>query len=268
VPTSIDIEIPQQQAEQLDRLLDKMGDGLPRANANAARTAIWMARQRITGVLDDLFLNFQAIESFGSGGFQTDQTLRAMLGDEPTSVSLIQQFATRERSQFGLRVSGRERPLKQLSPRQTDEGVEYYAGGWELREDAFIVESLGGHVFRREGDDRFPIEKQFGPSPAEMLSDDVRSAMGSSFTGTRTSVSNVIDRLVDVDMIRFYTDEFDDQFEFILRRGAVEDGDLGAVSNDVTTGTAAISDRMTAFSGRSGIPSIEEQFAAGILERG
>jgi hypothetical protein len=73
-------------------------------------------------------------------------------------------------------------PLKQFKPKQTAAGVEYTVsryGGKRLLPSGFVVKSLGGHVFKRDGPKikmtkgryagtktlRQRIFKQYGPSP-------------------------------------------------------------------------------------------------------
>ena len=58
--------------------------------------------------------------------------------------------------------------LKRFGARQTKRGVSYRierAGGRKRIDGAFIVDSLGGHVYRRTGPERLPITKLHGPSP-------------------------------------------------------------------------------------------------------
>jgi hypothetical protein len=58
-------------------------------------------------------------------------------------------------------------PLKNFGAKQTKAGVTYqieHTGQRMLAPSAFIVKSLGGHVFQRRGKSRLPIEKKFGPS--------------------------------------------------------------------------------------------------------
>lgn len=59
-------------------------------------------------------------------------------------------------------------PLKKFGARQTKKGVSYRISKTEGRKkiaSAFIVTKLGGHVFKRVGKQRLPIQKLFGPSP-------------------------------------------------------------------------------------------------------
>lgn len=51
-------------------------------------------------------------------------------------------------------------PLKAMKPRQTKSGV---TAGPAKRPGAFISKKLGGHVFKRTGKERLPIEKQTLP---------------------------------------------------------------------------------------------------------
>lgn len=71
------------------------------------------------------------------------------------------------------RITGRGAAisLKEFKARQTRPGVS--AAPWGQRrvfKSTFVVGSLGGHVFKRTGSSRSPIEKLWGPSiPREMV---------------------------------------------------------------------------------------------------
>ena len=64
-------------------------------------------------------------------------------------------------------------PLKDFNPKQTAQGVVAKAWGIkQLYDNAFKVDSLGGHVFVRKGKKRLPIKKLYGPIPARLASSD------------------------------------------------------------------------------------------------
>jgi hypothetical protein len=69
-------------------------------------------------------------------------------------------------------------PLKHFGAYQTRRGVS--AAPWrnrKLYKSAFIVASLGGHVFWREGKPRLPIQRVAGPNvPKEMVKDATAAA--------------------------------------------------------------------------------------------
>lgn len=209
MPVSLDITIDEQQAAQLERYMADAEAGLAHANRRAGLFALHMARQEVVRRLNQAFGNLAEIE-------------RGFGGDQMTSLSIDSGAATRF-AQAGnvsgaLRVSGEPIPLSDFRHRQTSEGVEYFLGGdWRLREGAFIAE---GDVFRREGDERFPIERQFGPSPAAVLGADTAESFLGGDEFSQTTQEEVIDRLVNVDMINFYVEELDRQVEFVLDRGA------------------------------------------------
>ena len=73
-------------------------------------------------------------------------------------------------------------PLKHFRARQTRKGVT--ASPWNNRKtykSAFIVNSLGGHAFWREGKSRLPIKRIAGPNvPKEMVKDEVAAAFQST----------------------------------------------------------------------------------------
>ena len=82
------------------------------------------------------------------------------------------------RQSYEIVASGRPISLAEFDPRQTLRGVS--ARPWGKRRvfpSTFIVRTLGGHVFRREGSARLPIVKLWGPSlPKELLRDAVPKA--------------------------------------------------------------------------------------------
>lgn len=64
-------------------------------------------------------------------------------------------------------------PLKDFQPKQTKQGVLAKAWGVkQLYDNAFKVDSLGGHVFVRKTDKRLPIKKLYGPIPARLAASD------------------------------------------------------------------------------------------------
>lgn len=83
---------------------------------------------------------------------------------------------------FSIIVSWGAIPLKDFNPRQTKKGVTSKAWGTRTVYDrAFIVDSLGRHVFVRKTKKRLPIKKLSGPIPARLAEDD---SIGSSVKST------------------------------------------------------------------------------------
>ena len=61
-------------------------------------------------------------------------------------------------------------PLKDFRPVQTKVGVSHKAWGKkQVAEGAFIVNSIGRHVFKRRTAKRLPIDKLHGPIPFKMF---------------------------------------------------------------------------------------------------
>jgi hypothetical protein len=59
-------------------------------------------------------------------------------------------------------------PLRDFGARQNKKGVSYKVSkskGRKTIRSAFQVQTIGGHVFKRRGKSRKPIDKLFGPSP-------------------------------------------------------------------------------------------------------
>jgi hypothetical protein len=78
-----------------------------------------------------------------------------------------------------VKAKGQPISLKEFKARQTRKGVTAKVmGERKLYRHRFIVQSLGGHVFEREGKKRFPIRKLWGPSvPAVFLMDNINKAL-------------------------------------------------------------------------------------------
>lgn len=71
---------------------------------------------------------------------------------------------------FQVRVRYGAIPLKDFRPVQTKVGVRHKAWGEkQVAKGAFIVNSIGGHVFKRRTSARLPIDKLHGPVPARLF---------------------------------------------------------------------------------------------------
>lgn len=81
----------------------------------------------------------------------------------------ISRKATKQTLAAGVEVKRTERiPLRDFGARQTRKGVSYRISKSEGRKkipEGFIVQKIGGHVFRRKTKQRLPIQKLFGASP-------------------------------------------------------------------------------------------------------
>lgn len=91
--------------------------------------------------------------------------------------------ASSERLVSSLVVTGRPIPLKEYKARQTKRGVTAQVSPGKRKRishrgnSAFIVQKIGAHVFAREGKERLPIKKLFGPSlPSTFVQQEVRAA--------------------------------------------------------------------------------------------
>lgn len=86
--------------------------------------------------------------------------------------------------------SGRPISLKEFRARQGRKGVSATVWGRrQLYPGSFIVESLGGHVFHRLTDKRFPIEKMWGAGIAQVMAQDHVSAVIVNHGETRLLVN-------------------------------------------------------------------------------
>ena len=88
-----------------------------------------------------------------------------------------------------IEAGGGHIPLKEFGARQFSYGVRAKVWGRTVRlRSAFIVDSMGGNVFKRTTSRRLPVEKMWGPSiPKEMVKDQSLSVFESS-------AGNVADR--------------------------------------------------------------------------
>lgn len=95
-----------------------------------------------------------------------------------TRAELYTRRASSNHFLYAIGAHGRALGLAEFRARQTQKGVT--AAPWGERRlfpHTFIVEKLGGQVFKREGKARLPIRKLFGPSiPNELVSDAVTQA--------------------------------------------------------------------------------------------
>lgn len=91
--------------------------------------------------------------------------------------------ATKERLVSSLVTTGRPIPLRDYKARQTRKGttVAVSPGKRKLVDHkgnrGFIIQKIGAHVFAREGKQRLPVKKLFGPSlPSTFVQEEVRRA--------------------------------------------------------------------------------------------
>jgi hypothetical protein len=113
----------------------------------------------------------------GTARTKVKSTLAKQMGLPAGTVDarLITKRAYPGNQSFEITAGGRPIRLADFDARQTKRGVS--ARPWGQRRvfpGTFIVETLGGQVFRRAGRARLPIIKLWGPSiPREMLRDEV-----------------------------------------------------------------------------------------------
>lgn len=71
-----------------------------------------------------------------------------------------------------VKVTREKMSMKRFAPRQTARGTTVKVRkreGRQLLKSAFVSEQIGGHVFKRKGRSRLPIQKKFGPTVAGVL---------------------------------------------------------------------------------------------------
>jgi hypothetical protein len=91
--------------------------------------------------------------------------------------------ATAQRLTSSIVVTGRPVPLRDYKARQTKRGVTVLVtpGKRTLVQHqgnkAFVISKIGNHVFAREGKERLPVKKLYGPSlPSTFVQQEVRAA--------------------------------------------------------------------------------------------
>lgn len=125
------------------------------------------------------------------------KTIADELGVKPSYVKkyLFINKATKDHLVAQVVAVGRRGiSLKELHPVQTATGVTVQ-GGSLIPSDyphAFIVKSLGGHVFERRGSEHLPIDKVYAPAtiPWTMLREAVQSALNRVATDSWTKNFN------------------------------------------------------------------------------
>ena len=88
--------------------------------------------------------------------------------------------------------------LRQFGARQFSYGVRAKPWGRAQQfRSAFIIGSLGGHVYKRSGKDRLPIQKLWGPSiPREMLRHETRTTFEQSAQHVAPRAMHELSRLL------------------------------------------------------------------------
>lgn len=104
------------------------------------------------------------------------------------SAKVVREALTIRKASPGRLVSslvatGRPIPLRDYKARATKKGVTAQVSPGKRKlishrsNRAFIVQKLSGHVFARQGADRLPIKKLFGPSlPSTFVQQEVKAA--------------------------------------------------------------------------------------------
>lgn len=91
--------------------------------------------------------------------------------------------ATKDNLVSSLVVTGRPIPLRDYKASQTKRGVTVKVSPGKRTlvshagNRAFIIDKIGGHVFARQGKERLPVKKLYGPSlPSTFIQEQVRAA--------------------------------------------------------------------------------------------
>ncbi|MFG1370707.1 phage tail protein [Xanthobacter oligotrophicus] len=154
--TAVGISVEWQGLARIRELLERAAQVSPQAVARALNRTVEKARTDVTRALvKQTGLKFGTVRKATS-------LWRASAG------SLTAE----------IRAKGGYTSLKEFSARQTKKGVS--AAPWGRRQvfdHTFMVKRYGGHVYKREGKDRFPLRKLYGPAiPVEMVKGASRDA--------------------------------------------------------------------------------------------
>jgi hypothetical protein len=132
------------------------------------------------------------------------QVRRALRQQTGAKAALINRETRAIRSSFSnltytIEARGDYLGLSHFSPRQFAYGVRAKPWGrWQRFDSAFLVGSLAGNAFVREGRARLPIKKMFGPAiPKEMLQDATRDAFEAAQPDVLAEATRQIARLLD-----------------------------------------------------------------------
>ncbi|MFA8385403.1 MAG: hypothetical protein ACEPO2_07245 [Pelagibaca sp.] len=100
---------------------------------------------------------------------------------------------------YRIEARGDHLGLSHFSPRQFSYGVRAKPWGRSQRfEKAFLITSLHDNVFVREGKDRLPIRKMFGPAiPKEMVQDATRDAFEAAQPDVLAEATRQLQRMID-----------------------------------------------------------------------
>jgi hypothetical protein len=132
------------------------------------------------------------------------QVRRALRKQTGAKAALVNRETRTIRSSFSnltytIEARGDYLGLSHFSPRQFGYGVRAKPWGrWQRFDSAFLVGSLAGNAFVREGKARLPIKKMFGPAiPKEMLQDATRDAFEAAQPDVLAEATRQIQRLLE-----------------------------------------------------------------------
>lgn len=143
----ISIQVDRRKLREVTRLLSGIKQGVPKALSGAVNDT---ARKTVTDLSSKI-------------------RQRVNIKKRDIDPHLRRSRATPAHPSAKISVSESTRlPLKYFGARQVRKGVTYKiekGGSRKLIPSAFIVQSMGGHVFARVGPKRFPLRKPMAVSP-------------------------------------------------------------------------------------------------------
>ena len=177
------IRVDKRQQRVLERTLEGVRDGVPRATDGAIKKTGRTVRTRVRRATAKN-LNVTQKELKQESRFNLD-------------------FRRDGRWVVGAKVSvtGGRLPLKRFAPRQTKRGVSFRArgGGRKTITSAFISRKLGGQVFSRVSSSRLPIVRLDSASAPEAALNDAKVRQTSNRQAPnllQANLDNQVDRLL------------------------------------------------------------------------
>jgi len=141
-------------------------------------------------------LNHEGRKSFTA----VRRALRGQTGIKMGEINAALRYRGASRQSLRAVITGTGRPmaLRHFGARQFSYGVRAKPWGRAQQfHSAFIIDTLGGHVYKRSGKSRLPIEKLWGPSiPREMLRHETKATFEQSAQHVAPRAMHELSRLL------------------------------------------------------------------------
>lgn len=149
-------------SDEIERLIKGLNEFEKTLAPKAMNAALNKVGNKVTGVTRAIVAKTIGV---------TQRGLKDMrVGGRKKTGLFVQIKATRHTGQYILITKYGEIPIKEFGAVQDKYGVHYKIGRKSYKiKSAFIVKKYGDNVYKRAGKDRFPIEKRWGPVPANIV---------------------------------------------------------------------------------------------------